>query len=1585
MGNFLNSLFGSSQSSSYQPPEILKNTITDLLTRAGTQSQQPYPQYTPDTAASYSNYNAGLLAPLTPNQAQAGQSIAGLQGYTAPNFGAATGLAAAAANPLQMQQFSQGAVNQYMNPYMNDVVNSAVANINQTNAQQQQQVLGNAIQRGAFGGDRAGIAQAELARQQGLANNATIANLLGQGYSQAQQQFNQQQQTDLATQLQNRTLMANAANNLANLGTQGQQAALQQAQAQYGYGTAEQQQQQAGLSTAYQQYLNQQMYPYQQLGWYGQLASGTAPSLGGTSTITSPTYGIGSLLGQIGTLGTLGSTGQASSNPFATAMSGIGNVVGTVGGLFGLPKYFEEGGRVEYADGGRTGYADGGNPTSRVTQAYNDYINAISSGAPYPVLQAAYKKYQQAFQGAPSPFGNTASPATVAAAANPTASTSATTTDTSGRGGGSSGILPSGNDPRIATAAYPEGGREIIEGEPIEVGPNQTLNSVLKGNAPLITGDYPKQQGILSGLMGGVDSSTGMQTGLAGAFDALLHGNSPGTLNHVLNAQNKVAYGERADGTPYPNTTSGMTAQEFADKFTNGDLSKVSGGIVNGQIDWFNNENGLANALHFGAVPASKLTESIGPVTTGDMTAVNAAPSAASSGVMGFRVPGAEEDAAAQPLSLTGVNATYGLPVGYMEAQAQMESGLNPNAKNPYSSASGLYQIVGENAQKAGIDPFNAQQSANWTGANASANAQALRQAGIPITGENLALAHQWGAPSAIRMLQNPEESLLNALSPSYGDQAPIAAIHNKLNVSNPSSMALDDINARYAAAAKTFAPRNATPTELGVINTGTDQTNVNQGAGVIPGIQQQMDTSVTNPFGFEAANRGVIASAQPAPVSTPEPSPSAASEGHGGGGGGLDRTVSAPDNSSNETGGSFGSRGNGPSVSEHEGGGGRNNDGGGFGGGGEGASGRSGGAWKTGGFVHPHHYADGGFAPITMQYGMPTEADLGIAAQSLAGSGAGVLPFSAQALAAKGVLPSATGGRIHKQDAGSVGADYATRDPSDINERDPAADQEEYENKLNDIIQSGGAPTFGGPTRRRSAIMPGSTQPAIDDYTKRVVNPPEEQAAIEKMQTTPRTAPIIPKSLTPDQVMAGRVGFNTVPAPAPAENVTTDTFAPTPSVTPKVEAPVSKADMPTPNAVPAQARYTAPPPEDRNKLAALAYFAALGSPGGNLADAARAYAQSMYATQGQERATMTSQATAEQNYATAEAQRAAAQNSRIKQGVTGFYELYTGSDGKVHSREIADDNATVGELAKLPGFSGVEGQAITPSDADASLGPIYTGQDVPVTSLTKDQTLRAKGRVWAKQQLGTQATERSAQFNKMLETAQAEATSAQNTAPNISQIIKANTNIDANGMLAAGAADDVRLNIANYLNTAWRMSGYAEKYGDLGATKDNLVGRQLLEKFGTLNAQERQYGLGREAGFWLEKLKATNPSGSLSKETSNEILANMIVNNKMKQDRAAVYSQYGRPEYSAGMGIDAPQVFESVNPSKLYAKDIEAITKILNDTKRVGANGKPDPNGANVNVITALQTNRWPGGKTGFDKWALQNYGVANLSRYFQ
>ena len=319
MGNFFS---GGSSSTSYTPNPAVASAFTNIL-NAGQNvvANTGAPNYTPQTAQQYSGFVPGLVAPQTPDQIAAVQNIAGLQGYTQPYFQQATQAAQGAAQPVQMQQFSPDSVNQYLSPYLNDVVGSAVSNINQTNAQQQQQVLGNAIGQGAYGGDRAGIAQAELARQQGLANNATIANLLGQGYSQAQGQFNQQQQTDLATQLQNRNLMSNAGLNLANLGTQGQQAAIQQAQAQYGYGTAEQQQQQAGLSTAYQQYLNQQAFPYQQLSYYAGLASGAAPALGGTITGSSPTISPYNAFSGLGVLGSLGGQSAAKRHQSQRAKS----------------------------------------------------------------------------------------------------------------------------------------------------------------------------------------------------------------------------------------------------------------------------------------------------------------------------------------------------------------------------------------------------------------------------------------------------------------------------------------------------------------------------------------------------------------------------------------------------------------------------------------------------------------------------------------------------------------------------------------------------------------------------------------------------------------------------------------------------------------------------------------------------------------------------------------------------------------------------------------------------------------------------------------------------------------------------------------------------------------------------------------------------------------------------------------------------------------------------------------------------------------------------------------------------------------
>jgi hypothetical protein len=298
---------GGQQTSSYKPPAEVMAAYKDLVSRGQSLLGNKAPQYTPEMAAQYAGYGAGLVAPMTPDQIQAMRSIANTQGYTDPFINAGANMASQSGSPLDLMRFSEQGVQQYMSPYLNNVMRSAVGNINETNAQQQQQVLGNAISRGAWGGDRAGVAQSELARQQGLANNATISNLLNSGYSQALGQFNIQQAKDLEAQALSRQYGIAGAQALGNLGALGQKSALEQAQAQFGAGLAAQQQQQAGLSTGYQQYLNQFQYPYNQLGWYGGLVSGAGSGMGGTTTTNMPgasplssVLGIGSMLGAMG-------------------------------------------------------------------------------------------------------------------------------------------------------------------------------------------------------------------------------------------------------------------------------------------------------------------------------------------------------------------------------------------------------------------------------------------------------------------------------------------------------------------------------------------------------------------------------------------------------------------------------------------------------------------------------------------------------------------------------------------------------------------------------------------------------------------------------------------------------------------------------------------------------------------------------------------------------------------------------------------------------------------------------------------------------------------------------------------------------------------------------------------------------------------------------------------------------------------------------------------------------------------------------------------------------------------------------------
>lgn len=92
---------------------------------------------------------------------------------------------------------------------------------------------------------------------------------------------------------------------------------------------------------------------------------------------------------------------------------------------------------------------------------------------------------------------------------------------------------------------------------------------------------------------------------------------------------------------------------------------------------------------------------------------------------------------------------------------AMIESSGNPNAKNPKSSAGGLFQFIDKTARHYGLkDKFDPAQAADAAARLAKDNAAHLRKAlGREPTGGELYLAHQQGAGGAARLLSNPTKS----------------------------------------------------------------------------------------------------------------------------------------------------------------------------------------------------------------------------------------------------------------------------------------------------------------------------------------------------------------------------------------------------------------------------------------------------------------------------------------------------------------------------------------------------------------------------------------------------------------------------------------------------------------------------------------------------------------------------------------------------------------------------------------------------------------------------------------------------------
>ena len=172
---------------------------------------------------------------------------------------------------LQQAQASTGpqAFQQYMSPYQSQVMDAALAEFDRNAQIQQQQIADQAVASGAFGGGREGVVQSEYMRGSDMNRAQLQANLLQQGFGQAQQAAQQQ--------FQNQMGLASALPGLqsGDISTLGSLGALNQAQAQAGLDA----QREATRMATYQ--------PQEQLQQYGNLVTGIMGGMAGSGTQTA--------------------------------------------------------------------------------------------------------------------------------------------------------------------------------------------------------------------------------------------------------------------------------------------------------------------------------------------------------------------------------------------------------------------------------------------------------------------------------------------------------------------------------------------------------------------------------------------------------------------------------------------------------------------------------------------------------------------------------------------------------------------------------------------------------------------------------------------------------------------------------------------------------------------------------------------------------------------------------------------------------------------------------------------------------------------------------------------------------------------------------------------------------------------------------------------------------------------------------------------------------------------------------------------------------------------------------------------------
>lgn len=270
-------------------PEYARPTTERMIGRAEALSKTPYQAY-----------KGERLAEFTPLQqqsfAQAGQLGRAPQLEAASDIAGAVGLQGLGAGQRYAGQATSAAdMGRYMSPYTQMALEPQLREAARQSAMQGQLNQAQAVQRGAFGGSRTAIMEAERQRNLGQLQS----DIYGRGMQTAFEQARQAQQFGAELGLRGTGIAGQTAATLGQLGqTQfGQDEAAMRAKA--AAGTQQQQRSQAALDKAYQDFLSQRGYEREQLSFLSDILRGIPMSQTSYQMYQAPP----SFLSQAGGLG----------------------------------------------------------------------------------------------------------------------------------------------------------------------------------------------------------------------------------------------------------------------------------------------------------------------------------------------------------------------------------------------------------------------------------------------------------------------------------------------------------------------------------------------------------------------------------------------------------------------------------------------------------------------------------------------------------------------------------------------------------------------------------------------------------------------------------------------------------------------------------------------------------------------------------------------------------------------------------------------------------------------------------------------------------------------------------------------------------------------------------------------------------------------------------------------------------------------------------------------------------------------------------------------------------------------------------